>query len=583
MLGAKQEHYGKKYKNFPNLFSNFDTIYLWRLFGGFMDKQFADQMIEQFQTKFFGFALSKCQNMQEAEELAARITCEAYVTMRQVEEVYNWEGYLYRIASNIYAKYVQEQKKNDSKDVELLDFSDEFDFEKELLHKEELQAIKKEIAWLGKRHREIVILHYYHNKKLGEIAKQLEIPEGTVKWHLSDAKKQLKKGMEQMREKGRLGIEPIELGTMGNIGTPGTLGDINYFLNSKLRKNIVYAAYYEPKTKLEIANELGVSPVFIEDEVDYLEEYGFLDLMQGQKYRTNILIEDIPYEVVLKTREIEKEIAKLVCDMYVPNVLSYLEKVDKSRFYIPNDDWNFFLWSMIPMMVCQIGIGEIDWDRMRKKNYLVKRKDGGDYVAYASVYREEVYDEVFEHKQFCGPMFHGCENVNVGAWSLSTEYDDREFGWEDNLESDYVSLYQFMNGELPKTEGTLDKYVRLYDRGLLANVDGNDVVNVVIQRYQDSVGTNLLKYINEFAFPVSKELKARINQLVEKCIEIEKKYFPKHMQEMWEIYRRFSNINTIKVIDELLERGILKPLTQTQRKGVMIILYSDFLPVRGEV
>lgn len=55
------------------------------------------------------------------------------------------------------------------------------------------------------------------------------------------------------------------------------------------------------------------------------------------------------------------------------------------------------------------------------------------------------------------------------------------------------------------------------------------------------------------------------------------------MQEMWEIYRRFSNINTIKVIDELLERGTLKPLTQTQRKGVMIILYSDFLPVRDEV
>ena len=94
-----------------------------------------------------------------------------------------------------------------------------------------------------------------------------------------------------------------------------------------------------------------------------------------------------------------------------------------------------------------------------------------------------------------------------------------------------------------------------------------------------------------FGFALSKcqnmqeaeELEARINQLVEKCIEIEKKYFPKHMQEMWEIYRRFSNINTIKVIDELLERGTLKPLTQTQRKGVMIILYLDFLPVRDEV
>lgn len=42
---------------------------VWRIYG----EKFANQMIEQFQTKFFGFALSKCQNMQEAEELEARI------------------------------------------------------------------------------------------------------------------------------------------------------------------------------------------------------------------------------------------------------------------------------------------------------------------------------------------------------------------------------------------------------------------------------------------------------------------------------------------------------------------------------
>ena len=116
-----------------------------------MEKQFADKMIEQFQEKFFGFALSKCQNMQEAEELAARITCEAYVTMRKVEDVYNWDGYLYRIASNVYAKYVQEQKKNERKEMEVLEVPIEIDFEKDILHKEELSQIRKEIAWLGKK------------------------------------------------------------------------------------------------------------------------------------------------------------------------------------------------------------------------------------------------------------------------------------------------------------------------------------------------------------------------------------------------------------------------------------------------
>ena len=544
-----------------------------------MNKQFADEMIEQFQTKFFGFAISKCRDLDEAEELAARITCEAYVTLRNMDEIYNWEGYLYKIASNVYAKYVREQKKNQNKDIDELEIRDTYDFEADVSHKEELELIKKEIAWLGKRHREIVILHYYHNKKLSEIAEQLGIPEGTVKWHLSDAKAQLKKGMSQMRRKGTLGIEPVEFKGLGNLGKPGDLGDTSYFLNSKLRQNIAYAAYFEPKTKLEIAEELGVSPVYIEDEVDYLEEYGFLDLLAGQKYRTNIFITDVPAVAFHKSREIDKEIAKQICDLYVPKVLEYLEKTGTEHTYIPNDDWNFYLWSMIPMMVAEISMGSIDWDKLKKKNYLVKRKDGGEYVALAEVYNEDWLHEDFYHEMSCGPMYKLCnEKVMIASWSLSTDFDTREFGWVDNLESDYTTLYMYLKGELPKTEGVLDKYVRLYDRGLLANVDGVDKVNVIVKQGGD-LESDYEKVIGKVTVLASEELKEKIEELLRKKIQMEKQYFPKHMHDMLEIYRRASNINVVMVIDELLERGILKPLTEAQKKGVMNVVYTDLLPV----
>ena len=544
-----------------------------------MNKEFADNMIEQFQTKFFGFALSKCRDLDEAEELAARITCEAYVTLRNMEEIYNWEGYLYKIASNVYAKYVKEQKKNQNKDIDELEIRDTYDFEADVSHKEELELIKKEIAWLGKRHREIVILHYYHNKKLSEIADQLGIPEGTVKWHLSDAKAQLKKGMSQMRRKGTLGIEPVEFKGLGNMGKPGDLGDTSYFLNSKLRQNIAYAAYFEPKTKLEIAEELGVSPVYIEDEVDYLEEYGFLDLLAGQKYRTNVFITDVPAEAFHKSREIDKEIAKQICDLYVPKVLEYLEKSGTENTYIPNDDWNFYLWSMIPMMVAEIDMGTIDWDKLKKKNYLVKRKDGGEYVALAEVYNEDWLHEDFYHEMSCGPMYKICnEKVMIASWSLSTDFDTREFGWVDNLESDYTTLYMYLKGELPKTEGVLDKYVRLYDRGLLANVDGVDKVNVIIKQGVD-LESDYEKVIGKVTVLASEELKEKIEELLRKKIQMEKQYFPKHMHDMLEIYRRASNINVVMVVDELLERGILKPLNEEQKKGVMNVVYTDLLPI----
>ena len=217
--------------------------------------------------------------------------------------------------------------------------------------------------------------------------------------------------------------------------------------------------------------------------------------------------------------------------------------------------------------------------KLKKKNYLVKRKDGGEYVALAEVYNEDWLHEDFYHEMSCGPMYKICnEKVRVASWSLSTDFDTREFGWVDNLESDYTTLYMYLKGELPKTEGVLDKYVRLYDRGLLANVDGVDKVNVIV-KYMDDLETDYVKVIGNVTLAASEELKEKIEALLQQKIQMEKQYFPKHMHDMLEIYRRSSNINVVMVVDELLERGILKPLTEEQKKGVMNVVYTDLLPV----
>lgn len=556
-----------------------------------MDKKFADDMIAQFQKKFFGFALSKCNDITEAEELAARITCEAYITLRKVEGVYNWEGYLYKIASNVYARYVQEQVKHKSGDIAEIEVPDEENFETDYIKKEELELLKREVAWLSKRHREIVLLHYYHNKKLAEIADIMDLPEGTVKWHLSDAKKILKEGMKRVRTEGNLGLEPIELIHMGNMGSPGPKGDTNSFLNSKLRQNIAYATYFEPKTIEEIAKELNVSPVFIEDEVAYLEEWGFLDLMPGQKYRTNIFIDCTPYDVLLKLREYEEEVAKMICDEYIPQLIERATNYSKENVYVPDEDFNYFLWSLIPLALMQYGMENLDWDMLVRMNYIVQRKDGGNYAALATLYQEKV-EGLLEQEYTCGPMCSWEKDGPVYAWSLGTQMVDRDAGWEDNLSSDYTSLNLFIKGNMPKTEAVLDKYVRFYERGLLRQCD--DAVNVIVvkERSEDGMFSNLeksntinwensagslKKYIPEMS-PVILE---KIEQLCEQRVQVEKQYYPKHMHKMLETIRGVKQINVVMVIEALLNRGILKPLTEDQKKGVMIIVYAEVLP--GEI
>lgn len=559
-----------------------------------MDKKFADTMIAQFQKKFFGFALSKCNDMSEAEELAARITCEAYITLRTVENVYNWEGYLHKIASNVYARYVQEQIKHKSSDINDVDVPSVEDFESDYIKKEELELLKREVAWLSKRHREIVLLHYYHNKKLAEIAEILDLPEGTVKWHLSDAKKLLKEGMKQTRKTGSLSEEPIKLVRFGHVGSPAPSEDAGLYLNSKLRQNIVFAAYFEPKTVEEIAKELNVSPVYIEGEVAYLEEYGFLDLLAGQKYRTNIFIQCAPYEVELKRRELDAEVAKLVCDTYIPELIERAKGYTRDNIYVPDKDFNYFLWSLIPMAITQYAMADLDWEALRENNYWVKRKDGGEYAADATLYQEKV-EEILTKEHMSGPMYVGETDIPVFAWGLSTDFQDRKFDWADNSTTDYAAMALYLKGNLPKTEAVLDKYIRLYERGLLRQEDDSVNVIVVKENMENGLFAQLEKYaetnlglidfcgaLRKYMPEMPAEVFAKIDEICEKKIALEKPYFPKHMYKALEIYRRARKINVIMVIEKLIESGILKPLSDAQKKGVMTVIYSDTLPEREQ-
>lgn len=393
-----------------------------------------------------------------------------------------------------------------------------------------------------------------------------------------------------MWKERNLGLEPVELVHMGNTGSVGTMGDTQAFLNSKLRQNIAFAAYFEPKSIEEIAKELNVSSAFIEDEVLYLEEYGFMDLMPGQKYRTNIYIDCIPYDVVMQSREIESEIAKLICDEYVPEVIALAKNNLKEEIYVPDNDLNYLLWTLIPKAVMEYVELSVNFDMLRRNNYMVKRKDGGEFVALATLYQKEVAD-LTEKEITSGPMWIGRTEARVYSWSLSTPFEDREHGWQVNKREDYLNLAMYIKGNLPKTEAVLDKYVGLYERGLLRQSD--DSINVIVVKEDKDTGlfsqiereeagegieADLAGALRKYIPKMPETLLEKIEDLAAKKIQLQKEHQPEHMHNLVEVYARAKQINIVMVINELLKRGTLKPLTDAQKKGVMIAVYSDTLP-----
>jgi RNA polymerase sigma factor (sigma-70 family) len=542
-----------------------------------MDKQTADSLIIEYNKKLFGFALSKTCSIQKAEELASRIVLEVYTSLLKRENIANIDGYIYRIAQNVYARYTDEAVKGMQLSLDEAEIPAEHDFTEKIMKSETYMLLRREIAYLSKTQRDIVVLHYFENMKLADIARKLHIPLGTVKWHLYEAKTMMKEGMNTVRNIGSLGINPIEFINMGHSGNPGKMGDTKDFLKKRLTQNIAYAAYHQAKTINEIADELGVSPVFVEDEVAVLEEYGFMDKVEGGKFLTNIYIYEFTKEVLEKENAVYNKYAKLVCEKYVPLVIETLKDYKKDEIYMPDGDMNLLLWSVI-LYACAYKLSvDKGFDHSA---FSVKRKDGGDYIACATLVRD--FDVNFNYAKYntCGNMLRGSGKYPLQAWQMHTYYDGREGGWRDNLNSDYEYLYEFITGKIKKEESQIEKFQRLYEKGYLIHKDGKDYVNIIVIKDEGKKWADG----NDFAarLPgITDELKAIGDELDKEIYEIERNSFPAHMQKllrMWTSNRLASNGMAVNVLEQLVESGVLREPTETQKKGLTTLMFCDTLP-----
>lgn len=443
-----------------------------------MDKQQADRVIQDYIKPLYGFALNKTGKIAEAEELAGRMTLEVYQTLLKKTEFLDLNSYVFKIAHYVWAKYVGEKVKASNQlridDNEVMSKDEGFDA---IIRQETAGALRREIAFLSHQQREIVVKYYYGGMKISEIAAAMGLSSGTVKWHLFEAKKELKHKMNTIRSMGNLGINPIRMTSLGHSGSPGNKGDTADFLATTIRQNIAFSAYHKPLTVNEIAEELGISPVFSEDEVETLEEYGFMDQLPGGKYRTNMYIEDPSQAKSEALHRLFEEYADIAVEHYFKTFFSMAEVFQETGVYIPGGDVNLLLWSLIPYAGKQLSFKELD--RVSHKEVSVSRKDGGHYAAYATIDRE--FDVSFDRTlyYFCGDMNRDSDELALKAWQIDTWWCGRQGGWRDNLSSDFISLMHVINGDLPQNHANIDAYRRLFDKHYMLRTESGFEVNIV--------------------------------------------------------------------------------------------------------
>ena len=539
-----------------------------------MDKIYADEIIADYIEKIFGFALTKLMNTDKAEELASRITLDVYASLLKAGEINNIDGYIYRVSCNVYARFVDEEIKGRHISLDEVNVPGAVDFTEDLIKGEDYTRLRREISYLGRIQREIIVMYYFQSLKQQEIAERLNIALGTVKWHLHEARNRIKIKLtedKKMREKGTLGINPVNM-NMGMSGTPAPDGKCpsDYF-TKLISQNIAYAAYHEPKSITEIAEELGVSAAFIEDEIAVLEDMSFIEKLPGGKYQTNIYINERTKETTEAKHELYKKYAKIIREKYMPLVFDALKDYKAKKIYVPDDDYNFLMWSLVAYSIRHLFLLKKDASAHSSK-YFIKRKDGGAYIAVGWINCDAELS--YDADKYRVPNNMTRASDNIYSWQLASYYDSRSNNHSDNKTEDYDWLYEYITGKITKSPEHADKFKRLFDINYLVSKGGSERVNIIVTSSSEQDFRNILP-------AVPAEFNAIGEELDREVYKLDKAQFPAHMAELHRAWTSncLSDQNMAAYVFEiLLADGALKPLTDTQKASVNTILFCDTLP-----
>ncbi|MBO5036756.1 MAG: sigma-70 family RNA polymerase sigma factor [Clostridia bacterium] len=551
-----------------------------------MNRQDAEKIVNEYVGRIFGFALKRCKSLEDAEDLSREIVLKTFRALLIKDDIEDIGKFIWTVAHNSLNNYYRDNAKITLgiplEDVSefLADPSSEPDTDGE---QETVLRLQSEIAYLSKMQRRIVIAYYFENRKQADIAKELDIPLGTVKWHLFEAKKELKRGMDTMRKTSELKFNPIKFHSFGINGSSGTK-DLNEFFRSTLSQNICYSIRDQYKTVNEIADDLGVSPVYVETEVEILEEYGFLK-KKGEKYIVNFIISEPTAELLTMQDKMYKRAAKLFANELYDELTSsgilddtdiWCSQTDApiSLTESPKADHNFILWSLIPYIAAWSGENLMD-KSISFEEVATIRPDGGHNIVHAAIVDENIKlpDDYVYMKNWCGPMWNG-NGKNI-LWQIDSEWSDRGERYGLQYSEDAKRILGLHEREFEDCLSK-DEYAWLAERGCVkTNGDYNGLFKsawqIVILSNND---------VKEKLLAVGEKIKLKYKDEFEKIKEPYKKAVlssvPAHLTKVKEFELQYifhaDGWFLIHCITALLKNGKLTPPTEEQKKSLMTLI-----------
>lgn len=396
------------------------------------------------------FCVKRVSDSEAAKDLSQDILYEALRALNGGREFVSFYSWYWKMARNKYADYIKQKRSPnmplDTAGGVAADFTPPIE---RIIAAEDISALNYSLSRLASVYREILIRFYLREQSVQSIADDLKIPAGTVKRRLFDARKKLKEGFDNMNNIGTSAYAPAQVDKLwgGCVMRPSNLME-----SSKIIPQIMVICRTEQKSVNDIADEMGIAPVYLEEILERMTEEKLLLTPAKGKYLSNCCV--FPKQAYTETKLYANKIfhENGFPEKITEKLFAIKDKITSLDFYGNHFDYRYLMWLLYA--AAEDSFGTVGRDEYIKKYNGKYPNDGRKY--------QLTVQYILPDESFDGSLFNEMKAVN---WScLHQNFNTADHG--------YVTFVNdFEMSPFPNDDRRSEDWRRGRDRW----VDGNNI------------------------------------------------------------------------------------------------------------
>ena len=490
----------------------------------------------------FALALHKCGNLHDAEDLTQDTLLAAYQYIRRGGEIANMKYWLTSTLSHKWNDKLRKKYKLPTISIDMI--PDDIEYEAKV-DGPTAEEVRREVAYLAKLQREVIVRHYLQGEKVQTIADELGVPKGTVLSRLSSGREQMRKGFEEMEKYDKQSYKPERLdvschGCQGFHDEPWSL-----VANDMMKQNILIAAYKKPITVVEISKALGIPTAYVETAVNDLLKSELM-AKSGNKVFTDFMI--TTPEQLLRGLDVEIDLVERNYHVLLKFINEYLDelgaltlvnslsecKQKKLKYY-----FILHLFSHAIYVATQRIIPS-------KEEYPV-RPDGGRWIAVGSRYPEDFDFNNYRFGKYCyggergtyWERFLNSKSIDLKVYDTQPDLNLYQHGPIEINDDNLAKLLYIISREIPfdNTGFNLmfcEDIPHLIKCGVLGEDNGKLFVNLPM------LTPNEYKLLDEIRSKYMMRLADILEPLLREVFPKLKINIPKHLEGRVAEFRQYS-------------------------------------------